>query len=210
MKLIMAAALAGLVAGACAPAVETAPVTPVQPAAPPPDARAIPAGTVLSVRLDRELSAAASRVGDTFTVSVDEALVAANGQVVVPEGAVITGMVTGLGTADEPAGQAAVRVNFLRVSLDGVSHPITADIVETQVPAAARAGEDPARAAAVGAAAGAVLGAVITGSLRDALIGAVLGAGAGTVISLGLGDVEQVLPAGTRLSLQTRDRVQLR
>jgi hypothetical protein len=206
---LMAILAGGVLAGGCAAApVETAPVSPM-PAPPPADARAIPAQTVLNVLLDRELSPATARVGDTFTVSVEEALVARNGAVVVPEGTVITGMVTGVGPAGEP-GPAAIRLNFLRINLAGISHPLSADIASAELPADARRAGDPARAAAAGAVAGAVLGAVITGELRDALIGAALGAGAGTVISLGLGDVEPVLPAGTRLELRTLDRVELR
>jgi hypothetical protein len=63
----------------------------------------------------------------------------------------------------------------------------------------------------VGAAAGAVLGAIIgDGDLRDILVGGALGAGAGTIISLGRGDIAHELPAGTHMLLQTTDRVELR
>ena len=65
--------------------------------------------------------------------------------------------------------------------------------------------------AGIGAAAGAVLGAVLSGGELDKiLVGGALGAAAGTVISLGTGDVEGVLPAGTRMTLQTTRTVALR
>jgi hypothetical protein len=212
MKLRIAAAATGvlMVSGCVAAPVETVPVAPAQPAPPPADARAIPAHTLLDVRLDQELSTGASRVGDTFTVTVEEPLVAANRQTVVPADAVITGMVTGVGPAGAGREQAAIRLNFVRINIDGVSHPLSASIVGTRVPGEAERPADEAQAIVTAAAAGAVLGAIIGGELRDMLVGAVLGAGAGTVISLGAGDDEAVLPAGTQLRLQTLDRVQLR
>lgn len=206
------AAAGGLGLAACqsAPVATTPEPVPMPAAAAPGDASAIPAGTMLDVRLETELNTTTSRVGDTFTVTVTEPLVAQNGQTVIPEGAVITGMVTGVGRAT-PSDPAAIRLNFLRISLGGVSHPLTAEIAGTSLPMEQEGADPTARAAATGAVVGAVLGAIVTGSLRDALIGAALGAGAGTIISLGMGDDrEAVLPAGTRMTLQTRDRVSLR
>jgi hypothetical protein len=206
-RLMVYTLVGGLALGACQTApVETAPQGAPMPAGPPPDASAIPAGTVLEVQLENELNTTTSRVGDTFTVTVREPLVATNSQTVIPEGAVITGMVTGVGgvRGDDPA---AIRLNFLRINIGGVSHPLTAEVASARVP-----GQQPDTDMVVaGAVTGAVLGAIITGSLRDALIGAALGAGAGTVISLGMaGDNEAVLPAGTVLTIRTFDRVMLR
>jgi hypothetical protein len=212
MRWTTAAAAAALLAAGCAtvPA-ETPAAGSVQPAPAPADARAIPRGTILNVSLDQELSTTSTRVGDTFSVSVLEPLVALNGRTVVPEGATLTGMVTGVGTSDDGGPRAAIRLNFLRINVDDVWHPISADIVHTAVPADSRRSDtSAARGAVVGAAAGAVLGTILTGDLRDALIGAVLGAGAGTIISLGLGDVEPVLPRGTHMQIQTLDRIELR
>jgi hypothetical protein len=70
-----------------------------------------------------------------------------------------------------------------------------------------RATGDVREKAAVGAAAGAVLGAVIGGSLKDILVGGVLGAGTGTIISLGMGDLEASLPQGTEMTLRSTTRV---
>jgi hypothetical protein len=212
MKLSIAAAATGIVivSGCVAAPVETVPVTPAQPAAPPADARAIPARTLLDVRLNQDLSTVASRVGDTFTVTVAEPLVAANRQTVVPADAVITGMVTGVGPASASREQAAIRLNFVRINIDGVSHPLSASIVGTRLPGAAEQPAGDTQTIVTDAAADAVVGAIIGGDLRDMLVGAALGAGAGTVISLGAGDEEAALPAGTQLRLQTLDPVRLR
>lgn len=212
MRRVMTAMLAGGLAAGCATApVDRAPTVDAQPAPPPADARAVPAGTVLNVRLAQELNTTTTRAGDSFSVTVQEPLVARNGQTVIAEGTTISGMVTGVGATDQPDEQAAIRLNFLRINIDNVWHPISANIVSTQVPAGARTSDtDVARGAVIGAAAGAVLGTIITGDLRDAIIGAVLGAGAGTIISLGMGDVEPVLPEGTHMQIQTLDRIELR
>ena len=62
--------------------------------------------------------------------------------------------------------------------------------------------------AGIGAAAGAVLGAVIGGGdVSKILGGAAIGAAAGTVISLGAGEVDAVLPAGSRMTLQTTQQI---
>jgi hypothetical protein len=212
-RIMMTALAAGFAVSACATApVETAPVTSAQPAPPPVDGSYIPAGTHLQVTLDQELNTTNSRVGDSFTVTVTEPLIAANGQTAVPANATIQGMVTGVA---QPGGSdpAVLRLNFLRINVDGAWHPLTAEIATTHVPMEGghRDHAQTAQAAVAGAAAGAVLGAVISGRLRDSLIGAAIGAGAGTIISLGMGGAtEAVLPAGTHMTLRTADRVQVR
>ncbi|HSJ24255.1 MAG TPA: hypothetical protein VK929_06290 [Longimicrobiales bacterium] len=208
----MAVVAGGLAMSACAtmPVEEVQPAP--QPAPPPPDASYIPIGTHLEVELQDELNTTTSRVGDSFVVTVTEPLVAANGQTVVPEGTRIQGMVTGVAQPGD-RDPAVLRLNFLRVEVNGAWHPLTASIAGTEVPMDARGpgARQHAQAAATGAVAGAVLGAVITGRLRESLIGAALGAGAGTIISLGMsGPNEAVLPAGTQMTLRTEDRVNLR
>jgi hypothetical protein len=213
MNRILTAVLAGgLAMTACAPAMETAtPAQPAPPAAPPADASHIPSGTHLSVTLEEELNTTETRVGDSFIVVVNESLVASNGQVVVPAGARIQGMVTGVA---QPGGRdpAALRLNFLRINVNDAWHPLTAEIVGTHIPMDARTDHSQhARAAATGAVAGAIIGGVVTGRLREALIGAAIGAGAGTIISLGVGGpMEAVLPEGTHMTLRTADRINLR
>jgi hypothetical protein len=210
-RAMMVMLVSGFALTACQtmPAAET-PVTPM-PAPPPPDASAIPAGTHLNVELQNELNTTTTNVGDVFTVTVAEALVATNGVTVVPQGALITGMVTGVG-AQSGSDPAVLRLNFVRIAIDGVTHPLTAEIVGTHVPMQRQTDHTQhAQAAAAGAVAGAVLGTVVSGRLRDALIGGALGAAAGTIISLGVGTPDEaVLPAGTHMTLRTADRINLR
>lgn len=207
MRTLVAIMVAGLLAAGCrTAALESGGLT-YQPAPPPPTASHIPTGTLMLVRLNQSLTTDMN-VGDTFTATVQEPLIAQNGQTVVPQGSVITGIITGVGGADR---QSAIRLNFTHIDINGRSHPFTADIVSTHRLDERVDLSDVGRAAAIGAAAGAVLGAVIgPGRLRDALIGGALGAGAGTIISLGTGTgVERVLPAGTQMRIQTTQHVAL-
>jgi hypothetical protein len=208
-KSSLSAVALAMALAACQPAELIQPTPAVQPAPPPPTADAMPVGTVFNVQLDKRLSATQSTVGDRFTATVRQPLIAANGHVAVPVGAQVHGVVTGVQphSGGEPA---AIRVNFERLTFDGRSVAFNADVVDTS----ARVEQDrlgtAARGAIVGATAGAVLGAVIGGDLRDILIGGAIGAGAGTILSLGLGQVEPTLPEGTVLSLRTNQHVALR
>ena len=102
-------------------------------------------------------------------------------------------------------------MNFESISWNGRSYPFSAEVTNVDIDLEDRANiPGVAKKAGIGAAAGAVLGAVIGGDLKDILIGGALGAGVGTVISLGMGDVEAALPESADLTLRTTQRIALR
>lgn len=169
---------------------------------------AIPAGTDLRVELDQELSSEKTQKGDRFTATLLYPLVGPDGDTVVPAGAEVRGDVTGIASSNRPDEQAAIRLNVDEIVFDGESYEMPAKIVEADVETD-RDKSDIATGAAIGGVAGAALGAVIGQDVKGALIGGALGAGAGTVISLGVGRVDAVLPAGTEMTLQTTDEVEL-
>jgi hypothetical protein len=178
----------------------------------PVDARTLPNGSTVTARLDNEIGTKVSKVGDSFSATVSEAVVAQNGATVVPAGAKLFGKVTGVDNSDHPGETAAIKVDFEQLSIDGRNYPFKAKVTATNLQT--RGGDsrnETLKKAGVGAAAGAVLGAVLSGGdLNKILLGGALGAAAGTVISLGTGDVEAVLPAGTTMTLQTTQNVALR
>jgi hypothetical protein len=57
----------------------------------PTDARSLPSGTTVDVRLDNEIGTKSSKVGDTFSATVENAVVASNGVTAVPAGSRIYG-----------------------------------------------------------------------------------------------------------------------
>ena len=181
---------------------EVAPVTPV-------NANSLPTGSVITVTLDQAVGTKTSKVGDTFSATVSDAIVASNGRTVVPAGAKVYGKVTGLQDSNNAGQKAAIRLDFERININGVERPFEANITTTQLKTE---GEDSKnetlKKAGIGAAAGAVLGAVLGGGdVSKILGGAAIGAAAGTVISLGTGEVDAVLPAGSKMTLQTTQQV---
>ena len=174
-------------------------------------ANSLPTGSVINVTLDQQVGTKTSKVGDTFSATVTDAIVASNGQTVVPAGAKVYGKVTGLQDSNNAGQKAAIRLDFERININGVERPFEAKITATNLQTQ---GEDSRnetlKKAGIGAAAGAVLGAVIGGGdVAKILGGAAIGAAAGTVISLGTGEVDAVLPAGSKMTLQTTQQVTL-
>jgi hypothetical protein len=211
MRKLFAAALLPLVIAGCArPAVVDTTSPAMAPAPPPATAAMLPAGTVLHTRLTQPLGTGHSQVGDVFTATVDQPIVAQNGATVIPQGAVLHGRVTGVAHSRSPGDPAAIRLDFDRITFSGHSHPMTAAIIDADVHL--EDSERPSRPlehAAAGAAAGAVVGAIIRGDLASILTGAALGAGAGTIISLGTGRMDATLPAGTRMNVQSTQTIHL-
>jgi len=172
----------------------------------PATARMLPAGSELRVRTNSKLNAR-DHVGDEFSVTVTDNLIAQNGQVAVPEGARIYGHVTGYRSAPNIGDPSVIKLDFDRLTFDGRSRSYDASVTRVETPAVSNR---TLKAAGIGAAAGAVLGAIVTGGEFGGIAtGGALGAAAGTVISLGT-DREPELPEGTRMTLRTSRNVSLR
>jgi len=203
---------AALAVGACASgtrvesAGEIAPATPMNGAV-------LPAGTTMRVRLNESVGTRTSHEGDQFSATVTEAVRASNGVDAVPEGSMLFGRVTGLHAANVPGEHAVIRLAFDSVRIRGQSYPFDGMISDVNVTSEQT---DPTKAgvakeAGVGAIAGAALGAIIGGAeLSKIITGGLLGAAAGTVISLGTGSTQSVIPSGTRMTVRSTDTVRLR
>ena len=204
----MAALAALAITGACSRATTVESAGEVVSAAPV-NASSLPTGSVVTVTLDQPVGTKTSKVGDTFSATVSEAITASNGQTVVPAGSKVYGKVTGLQDSDNVGQKAAIRLDFERININGVERPFEANITTTQLQTQnEETKNETLKKAGIGAAAGAVLGAVLGGGdVSKILGGAAIGAAAGTVISLGGGDVEAVLPAGSKMTLQTTQQV---
>ena len=198
-------------AAACAhPRVQTANgeiSTPVSPAS----ARALPTGTPLDLTLDQQLGTQTSHTGDTFSASVVNPIIAQNGRMAVPVGAKVWGHVTAVTPASNATQAAALVLDFDSLTFNGRSYAFAANVTATNLKTKGPSTNQTLKTAAIGAAAGAALGAILSGADRDKiLLGAGLGAAAGTAISLGTQGENGVLPAGSRLTVQTTQTVALR
>lgn len=135
---------------------------------------AIPAGTLLRVRLNQPLDTAHLQDGTIFqaTNAVD---VYENGILAIPRGAALTGRVveTQNGGKDKLSGSAMLELQLTSLNLAGNVFPLTTDVWSSR-------GPNKAGYTARNTAGGAVLGAII---------GGIIGRGAGAAVGAGVGAV---------------------
>lgn len=173
----------------------------------------LPAGTTMNVRLNESLGTVSSKQGDRFTATLVDPVVATNGATAVPAGAELSGHVTGLHSATLPTDQSVIRLQFDSLNFNGRVYPFDASISNVAVKNEATnpTTNSTVKGAVTGAAAGAVLGAIISGGdLSKIISGGLLGAAAGTVISLGTGGTQSVIPAGSTMTVRSTQGIQLR
>ena len=170
----------------------------------PVNARMLPTGTDLYVRLDNRIGTRESRVGDMFSATVRHAVYAQNGARVIPAGARVFGRVTALDDSDYPGESVRIRLDFNRLAFGGRTFPLEAVVTTTNLETSRERRGFSERVILIGAALGAALGGVFSGGeIEGVLGGAALGAVAGTVFTFARGDVEAALPAGSYMTLRT-------
>src|SRR3984885_10342794 len=145
------------------------------PAAPPPATLTIPAGTVLSVRINEFLSSDKNQVGDRVTATLQQPVVV-NGYVVARRGQMLVGQVEAAQKAGRVTGTSQLGIELTDMTIaDGQSRPILTELWKgsggtshgadaatiggtTALGAAIGAAADWGRGAAIGAGAGAAAG----------------------------------------------------
>ncbi len=152
----------------------TPPPAPVIPPPPPPP-RILPAGTSLSTRLSSALSSKANNAGDGFSGTlVNSARL--NGNVVIPAGSPVTGVVAGAHSAGKFKGAATLSLKLVSVDVRGRTYPIETALISQETKGK---GKRTGVMVGGGAGGGALIGGVAGGG-KGALIGGLVGAGAGT------------------------------
>ncbi len=171
--------------------------------APAPRKVTIPAGTLLTVRLNETIASDKNQPGDTFTATLDQPLIV-EGLVLAERGARVEGKVLEVEQAGRVRGLATLKVHLVRLhTSDGQEIAIsTAPFSKT---AEASKGED-AKKIGIGAAVGAAIGAIAGGG-RGAAIGAGVGGAAGTGTVLATRGKPAVLPSETRLTFRLQEPV---
>jgi len=173
------------------------------PEAPPEPIPAVFEGTVFEVSLDTELSTHDHLIGDVFWATLVEDLRAENGEVLVPAGAGVRGVITESlpsPDADEPA---LLEFEFDAILVQGRELPLESVVVFAPVETSTRdSGGESVVKVVGGAAAGAILGRILGGSKSDAAKGAVVGAAAGGAVAAGTRDGHAKVPAGAVVELE--------
>jgi len=163
----------------------------------------VPSGTTFAITLNETLSTRENAPGDAFTATLQEPLMDASGNVVVPAGATVRGRVLAVDKSDRVGEEGVLHVGFESIAFGGKSYPLEATVVEANPQRKTRqsTGEQAGKVAA-GAAAGAILGRVLGKSTKSTIAGAAVGAAAGTAIAMGTADVDVVLPSGSTMRVR--------
>lgn len=172
-------------------------------------AGSLPAGADVSVRTDQAVGTTQTKVGDAFLATVWTPVVARNGDVVVPRGAQIRGKITGINSPKVATDRALVQVDFNELEFNGKLFPFAATITDVSnvVEKDRVSGQVVQRTVP----ANSIIGAIIIGPDLDGIVnGGLFAVNGGTVLSLGLGDVDQVIPQGTPMMLRVTRNVVLR
>jgi hypothetical protein len=169
----------------------------------------VPSGTVLRVEFLENLSSQTSEPGDIFRARVSSDVTADGGQVVIPAGSEVVGVVGEAVPLRKVGGQAKLTLKFTDLVLPtGSTVPIRASFVGQ---GRNETGKD---AATIGGAAagGAILGRVLSkgNRSRGAIIGAIIGAAAGTAIASRTPGEEVTIDRGTAVDLKLDDDVEVR
>ena len=158
---------------------------------------ALPAGTVVTVRLVSAVGSKISAEGEHFSATVATP-VRLDGKVVVHAGAQALGRVVQAVPQGRFKGAAVLRLVLESVSVNGDSYDVQTSSVSRYQKGK---GKRTATFIGGGAGGGALIGGLAGGG-KGALIGAALGAGAGTAGAAYTGEKEIVLPAESALSFK--------
>ena len=171
---------------------EPAPARPAQPAA---RELTLPAGTALPLELETPLSSETSQVETPVRARVRQSVIV-DGVVAIPEGAMLSGVVTQVQQSARVKGRAQLAFSFNRLEGSGINEDI--QTAPLSFVAEGTRGEDATKIGA-GAVGGAIVGGILGGG-GGAAKGAAIGGAAGTAVVLATRGQEVTLAKGTSLA----------
>jgi hypothetical protein len=175
--------------------------TPPKPAAP--ASLMLAAGATVPAAAADTISTRSAKAGDPFTATVSQDVRDANGRVVIPAGATVSGTIVAADPAPNPSSSGKIELAVTSVTVRGVSYPINGSVVakDTVMKGRGVTGADAAKVAG-GAAAGAILGKIIGKNTKGAVIGGVAGAAAGAAAARVSRDIDVVIPKGATITIK--------
>ncbi|MGH7558073.1 MAG: hypothetical protein ACREMD_09940 [Gemmatimonadota bacterium] len=188
------------------PRAETTPDEPARDVTPAPSRpSAIPTGASISFSTLHQVDSEHNDVGSTWTGRVTRNVVV-GGQVVIPAGATVSGVVTAMNEGDDNGGNGSITLEARSVETAYGTRSIAASPV-----AGGHSYSDkgfPTKETAIGAGAGAVLGGIIGGK-KGAAIGAAAGGAGGAAMGTARDDYEVALNAGSDFTVRLSSSVGL-
>lgn len=169
------------------------------------EARSVPSGAEVNLRLMDTLTTASSEPGDRFEANVIDP-VEGLGEIAIPAGSTFEGTVELVDRAEGRTDRNARMVlAFERVRVGGQSYPVAATVVDAGGEDLETGIGDEKEKVGIAAGVGTILGAVLGGK-KGAVVGAVLG-GAGAILATEGQDVE--LPRGTVLRVRLDEELRV-
>jgi hypothetical protein len=178
-------------AGAPVP-VASEPAISAVPQPPPIPANAtIPAGTMLTIRIDQRISVKSSRAGDTFTGEMVDPVLAGDNSVLVPKGALVGGVVDVSHRRGHFKGRSLLELRLTSLTLNGTQYSLT-----THDLSRSKKGKGRRSAAFIGGGSGLgmLVGGVASGGV-GLVVGGLVGGGAGTAVAGLTGNRDIDIPA---------------
>jgi hypothetical protein len=172
------------------------------PPAPAPAPIVIPAGKVLTVTIDQDISTKTNSSGDAFAASLAEP-VTVEGQTVLAQGTRATGTVVESQAAGHVKGGALLELTLDSIRVNGQKFSVETTEFE-------EAGKGRGTRTAIGGGGGAAFGAIVgalAGGGKGAAIGALAGGGAGTAGAAYTGKRDITIPAETRLHFKLKHSI---
>lgn len=161
----------------------------------------VPAGTMLTIRIDQRISVKASRAGDTFTGEFVDPVLASDNSVLVPKGVPVGGVVDVSHRRGHFKGRSLLELRLTSLTLDGTQYPLT-----TRDLARSKKGKGRRSAALIagGSGAGMLVGGVATGGV-GLVVGGLVGGGAGTAAAGLTGNRDINIPAESIVRFKLAD-----
>jgi hypothetical protein len=184
------------------------PVAPQQAAgapAPAPVLPTVPAGTVLSIRMNQTINVKHATAGQPFSGSIVNPIVV-DGNTVIPSGSTAEGMVVQAHKRGHFKGASVLQLTLTGLNVNGQHYRIdTSSITRT------KKGKGKRSAAFIGGGSGLgmLIGGIATGG-TGLLIGGLAGAGAGTGVAAFTGNKDITIPAESVVNFKLAAPVQLR
>jgi hypothetical protein len=154
------------------------------------------AGTSIVVRMIDAVDSETARPGQTFAGSLDEPVVDANGQELIPRGADVVLKLVDAQQSGTFTGRSELTLNLQSVRVNGRAVPINTQSISRTSDSR---GVQTAKRGGVGAVAGAALGGIIGGG-KGAAEGAAIGAGVGAGSQIATKGARVRIPSETRLT----------
>lgn len=181
------------------------PAAPAPAPAPAPAAPSLAVGTTVATTTMDSIHSRYNAVGDQVRVRVARDVVAEDGRVVIPAGAIVTLAITDIKPAANKGETGTLILSARSVEIGGVSLPLTARATSVQSELKSRGvGAGEVAKTGAGAVAGGLIGRAI-GGRTGTVIGAVGGAAAGAAIADKTVDRDIVVAVGNSITLTLRD-----